>query len=391
MAQDLANDGDVLRLYLFEGDLIQLPRPDDDLDGFLPQSLTGSLPALLYPPLSEQGIEPGAQINLEITPYHIYFGALRELAESADEERAEILRTSILSWNPNAALELCEMAQPFFDTDLETALLHFELALELDENLYEALQNAGTCELALAADDEEGPGERLETARDLFERAIAARPENGLSWITLAQVLHQQGDSDGGKETLIEFLETYPEGENRELVQQMLQVALEEPSVPDGPSPEETAAFNEARELAWGQDPARAVELLEPLAAAHPDEMQVWFLLGAAQRRVGNLAEAERCLRRTVRRAPQESFAWSELAQTYLEEQRWKEAREAIERTVQLDPDNPLHILHQAQILEGAGETEEACEAIEKAYALVPDDPSIVETRNRILAALGRA
>src|SRR5207237_10878453 len=93
-----------LRESRFAGDLLQLPPPDEGTAEFLPEWFTGPLPALVYPPLGERGIQQGESINLEITPYHLYYGALRELAETADAERGEVLRRLVLEWNPQAAL-----------------------------------------------------------------------------------------------------------------------------------------------------------------------------------------------------------------------------------------------------------------------------------------------
>src|SRR5206468_1648805 len=143
---------------------------------------------LVFPPLAERNLAQGESINLEITPYHLYYGALRELAETADAERSEVLRQLVLEWNPQAAMEVCELGRHHIQEDVETALLHYELALELDEELYEAVQDAGMCEYALASAPEEDREERLDNAQTLFRQATELRPEAGLSWWSMARV-----------------------------------------------------------------------------------------------------------------------------------------------------------------------------------------------------------
>lgn len=384
LEEETPHAGDLIRPYLFDGDLIQIPRPEDaDVGGFLPAWFPGDLPLLIYPPLAERGINPGDSVNLEVSPYHLYYGALRELAETADSDRSTSLTRLVLEWNPNAALELCELARAHVQENIETALLHYELALELDDSLYEATQDAGMCQFAMANMEGEDREERLGAAEDWFRRAVELRPISGLSWWSLARTLFDQGAEDEALDVLHQFLEAYPNGENRDLIEETLNTGFSDVQA-DGPPDEEQAAFQEAQALAWGQDPARAVELLTPLAEAHPDVAQVWFVLGAAHRRAGDLAEAERCLRRTVRLASQEPLAWSELTQTYISGSRWREAEDAARKCLELEADNPLYLAALAEALFNRGNREEAREALDQALDLVPDDPHLLELDARI-------
>src|SRR5688500_5287670 len=91
--------GQLLRDHLFDADLLELPAPEEGIPGFLPESYEGPLPVLVFPPLAERGVQEGETINLEVTPYHIFYGALRELAETAEVERADILRRLVHGWN----------------------------------------------------------------------------------------------------------------------------------------------------------------------------------------------------------------------------------------------------------------------------------------------------
>jgi len=364
-----------LRPHLFHGDLLQLPPPDEGRPEILPVWFSGPLPALIYPPLSERGVQEGENINLEISPYNLYYGALRELAETADEERSDNLRRLVLEWNPQAALEVCELARLHVEQNVEVALLHYELAMELDENLYEAAQDAGMCEYALAAVEGEESEERLANAEELFRRAIELRPDAGLSWWSLARVLNDQDAGEQAAEVLGQFLRDYPQGDNRDLVEQALTEGFE---AGGQPSPEQ-AAFTQAQAMAFGGDPAGAVELLRPLAEAYPDTGEIWFVLGAAHRRLGDTAEAERCLRRTVRLAPEFTFGWWELSGTHADAKQWREAEEAIRTALEHDPENAIYLCDLGRIRLAQGDREGAEEAIHQARDLVPDDPAVEE------------
>ena len=309
MSQD-ANPGQLLREHLFEGELIQLPAPEDGLPGFLPDWFEGTLPTLVYPPIRERSLEEGAEVNLEVTPYHIYYGTLRELAESAGgTARFDLLHRLIREWNPNAARELCDLAR----RQIERALLHYELALEL------------------TGEDQAIPGvaETVEYCESALEAA---------------------------------------------------------PSFTAGPAPEaeqpteEQAAFQEAQSV-LNEDPRRSVELLLPLSEIHPDAPEVWFVLGAAFRRMEDTAEAERCLRRAARLAPNEPFIWWELATTCAAVGQWKAADEALRKCRELDPNNVLYLCDHARVLLKLGDRDAAQEAVEAAEELVPDDATVVEAR----------
>lgn len=383
--------GQQLRQHLFAGDLLELPPPEEAPE-FIPKWFTGPLPVLVYPPLQEQGVSDGDTINLEVTPYHLYYGALREFAESGDEERCELLRQLVLEWNPNAALEVSRLGRENAGEDVETALLHYELAQELDPELYEAFQNGGMCHYALATAGEEDPTDALEAAEQMFRQAIELRPESGLSWWSLAYVFHAAGTPQKAEECLRQFLIHYPQASERELAEGTLQHGF--PSLDLGeqlpffldiaaqdsvnPS-QEQQIFAEAQALAFGEDPARAVELLQPLAQAYPDTGEIWFLLGAALRRSGNASEGETALRRAAQLAEREPFVWWELAQLYVDRESWSAAEGAIRKSIELDPENPIYLTLLGRSLLRQGDREGARQALEQAQEVYPDDPELQE------------
>lgn len=379
---DEAGEEQLLRAHLFDADLLKLPPPDEGLLDFVPPWFRGPLPVLVYPPLSERAVRDGDNIDLQITPFHLYYGALRELAESAEPERSAALRRLVLEWNPNAARDACELGRDQIGQDLETALLHYEVALELDEALHEAAQDGGMCQYALASVGGEDRPERLGLARDLFQQAVEIDPESGLSWWSLARSLHDLGDLQASEEVLRRFLDEHPEGEQREMVEDALANGF--PAVE--PELDEPRVFAQAQALAFGGEPRAAIELLEPLAETHPDTGDIWFVLGAAHRRLDNIEEAERCLRRAVRLLPEEPFLWMELGTAYMAVSQWRSAEEALRRALGLDPDNPGYLCDLGRVLLAQGDREGAEETLNRAAELVPDDPAVREA----LAELGR-
>lgn len=309
------NPGQILREHLFDGQLLQLPAPEEGIPGFLPAWFRGELPALVYPPLNTLGLEEGANVNLEVTPYHIYYGTLRELAETAGgTERSEVLKRLALELNPNAAMEACELAR----RQIERALLHFELAQELDDSI---------------------PG--IDQTVDLCQAALDLSPGN-----------------NGGAPAGVE---------------------------PEAPN-EDQYTFQQAQ-AALNENPEQAVTLLTPMAEKYPDSGEVFFILGAALRRVEDYPEAERCLRRAARLLPSEPFIWWELAQSCGEAGQWRAAEEASRKALELDPENPLYLVELGRALLNLGDRDGADDAIRKAQEIVPDEPVVQEAVRQLEAA----
>lgn len=376
-------EGQELRMRIFSGDLVELPIQEAILENFLPPGYDGSsIFALVWPPLEERRAE-GDQINLQITPYHIYYGALRALAESAEEERSEALRNLITHLNPSAGLEVCELARGYLTSDLSTALLHYELALEIDDRLYEAYQDGGMCHLAAADLNPHEEAEHLDEAARLFQTATEINPGAGLSWWSRARVAWMQGDEETAHSLLETFLRDYPEGDSRDIVQHALDHGFEE-IAPEMQAAQEEQLFDQAQALAFGADPARAAIMLKPLAESHPETGEIWFVLGAALRRSGDAPEAERCLRRAARLIPTEPFIWTELGLTCEEMGQLPAAETALVRALEFDPDNVLCLCTLSRVQFKLGDREGARDAAERAQTLIPDAPEVAEALARL-------
>jgi tetratricopeptide (TPR) repeat protein len=367
-----------LRERLFEGELLTLPRPEDEQAGFLPEWFKGEVPALVYPPLADRGVAVGDSVNLEINPFHIYYGALRELAETADTGRADELRRLIFAWHEHAVQEVLELAYFHMNRDLETALHHFELIMELDPECYEAVQDAGTCHHALGTTRPEERDDRREQAEEYFRRAIEMRPSSGISWWSLARVVHEADPAEASR-LLYEFLREYPQGTHREMVEQALQDGLQREA-----AMEHQAVFSEAESLLAAGNIDRAIHLLTPLANVYSDSERIWLDLGMAYGRRGDPDEAERCLRRAARLAPTEPFIWLELARAYQKQERWRHAEDAATRGLEHDPENIDLLCLLGRSLLRQGKRQEAQEPVARAAELVPDDPEVQRVKDEL-------
>lgn len=367
--------------HLFDGELKELPL---DPGHGIPPELAEAMPVLIYPPIDAQRPEGDEAVEIALDRGNLFYGMLRDLAETADEERARRLAAEIPRWHPEPAALLCWLGRRWVEADLERALLHYELALELKSACYEALQDGGACALALAGVPDQDRDERLQAAEEYFRAARVLRPDSGLTTWSLARTLHAQGGSDEAVEELEHFLRHYPEGQQRDLVEQALTEGFQEEPRYTEEQVQDREDFQRAAALAFGDDPAEAVRLLEPLCSRHPNEGHPWFMLGAAYRRAGDAAEAERCLRRATRLAPEEPFMWWELGRALLDQTEFGTAESALRRALELDPENAGYLADLARSLAGQGDVPGAAEALRSAYALVPGDPEIEELARKL-------
>lgn len=295
------NPGQILREHLFDGQLLQLPAPEEGVPGFLPEWFSGPLPALVYPPLDALGVKEGENVNLEVTPYHIYYGTLRELAETAaGTERSEHLRRLALELNPNAAMEACELAR----RQVERALLHFELAQELDGSIPGIDETVDLCQSALdaspggegAAPPEVQAGNEDQAA---FQQAQAALAENPAETISLLEPLAQR----------------YPESGE---VFFILGSAYRRVS-----------------------DHAEAERCLRRAARLLPSEPFIWWELAQACGEAGQWRASEEASRKALEIDPENPLYLVELGKALLKQNDREGGEEAIRKAEALVPDDP--------------------------------------------------
>lgn len=367
-----------LRMRIFSAQLIEVPLPEEAFPGLLPASYRAPVPLLIWPPAEEQGTETQG-VDLEITPYNIYFGALRARAQTAEPARAAELSSLILHMNKDAARELCELGRGFTSSDLATAIMHYELALELEPELYEACQDAGMCHLMLAELAPHQAEDHLDAAEELILRGLELEPDAALAHWSLARLRWLQGDTEGSRSILESYLQQNPEAAGREMVEEALERGFEN-YTGLAPEDEEELDFERAQQLTFGGNPAAALDLLRPLAERHTESAEIWFIYGAALRRAGDPEESERCLRRAARLAPAEPFVQWELALTCEALQQYPAAEMALCRALEMDPANAQYLCDLSRIRLALNDAEGAREAALQAYELAPDDTAVQET-----------
>jgi Flp pilus assembly protein TadD len=292
------NPGQLLREHLFDGDLLQLPAPEEGIPGFLPDWFDGPLPVLVYPPLSTQGVEEGGNVNLEVTPFHIYYGALREIAETADEERSEQLKQLALQWNVNAGLEVSQLARKY----IERALLCCELATELDPEI-----------------------DGVEEAAETIEGALDLIPE--------AETSTAIGEPTSEQAAFQEAQQVMNEDPQRA-------ISLMRPLADQYPDSGEVwfilgAACRRAEEF------DEAERCLRRAARLAPGEQFVWWELGRTNLESGRWKAAEEASRKALDLDPDNPLYLCDVGRALLGQGDREAAEELISRAQELVPDDP--------------------------------------------------
>ncbi len=131
--------------------------------------------------------------------------------------------------------------------------------------------------------------------------------------------------------------------------------------------------------------------MLERIAAAHPDQVPVGFLLGAAYERTGQRDKGVAELRRVLKIQPDFHAALNYLGYTFAEAGiHLDEALKLIRRAVALDPDNGAYVDSLGWTYFRLGRPELARDSLERASRLEPEDAALQEHLGDVYVALGQ-
>jgi tetratricopeptide (TPR) repeat protein len=134
-----------------------------------------------------------------------------------------------------------------------------------------------------------------------------------------------------------------------------------------------------------------SIPVLERIAAAHPDQVPVGFLLGAAYERSGQRDKGVAELRRVLKIQPDFHAALNYLGYTFADAGiHLDEALKLIRRAVALDPDNGAYVDSLGWTYFRLGRPELARDSLERASRLEPEDAALQEHLGDVYVALGQ-
>ena len=135
---------------------------------------------------------------------------------------------------------------------------------------------------------------------------------------------------------------------------------------------------------------AEAESLCRTLAAEHPGQPMIAFLLGAIAMKMERPAEAARHFQRAIDLDPRIPEFHKTLGDLHLSNHDYDDAIKCLEAAEKLAPEDPTILIGLAHALKGAGRTEEAISAFEAALAADPGHEPAQLALAKYLHDLGR-
>jgi len=135
---------------------------------------------------------------------------------------------------------------------------------------------------------------------------------------------------------------------------------------------------------------ALVVEHAQALTEQYPETFIVWNILGAANKGLGNTAEASAAFKKVTLLNPSYADGYSNLGVTLKGQGKLEEAIEAYKKAIALKPDYAEAYYNMGNALNEQGKFGEAIDACEKALALKPDYPEAYYNMARALNEQGR-
>lgn len=167
------------------------------------------------------------------------------------------------------------------------------------------------------------------------------------------------------------------------------------PAEPTNPPPTDESAtpsdpVEHAHQLMEQGKPKEAEAVVDDALASAPDNAELWFSKGVAQRAQGNNDGAVTSWEKSLQLDPKQAAARHGLASLMLEAGEYDQAVAAYTELLTLEPDFADGHYNLGLALLGQGNTDAAEQALRNAVQLAPQDPDAVVELGRLLARTGR-
>jgi tetratricopeptide (TPR) repeat protein len=242
---------------------------------------------------------------------------------------------------------------------VDDARASYERAIELDPGSSVAHRSVG--EILLGAGD-------IDHAMNHLEEAIKLAPDDGAGYSALARAYQQTGEEELAARAAKRAATLDP----RNAISDPL---FEEQVVSRSRS--STRVLARAVTAIRGQNYEVALEALEMVVEARPEDPEVHYWLGVASRETGRPEQALAHLERALELDDSRRDARLGLATVLESAGRPGEAIPHYVRLVELDPEDPEPYLRLGVLMLRTGDLDRALEHLEQAARLRPDDPDV--------------
>ncbi|GAB1388577.1 MAG: hypothetical protein AMXMBFR78_03700 [Rubrivivax sp.] len=280
--------------------------------------------------------DPAAQAELSVAL------AVAHLAQKQTEQAEEALADALKAMPQHVQARLLQARMLADKGQAGDAQALVDQVLAADPKAADAWLLKG--ELALKIDKDR------KAAGEAFAKAVAANPKLLAAHVARVTTLFQDGDAAAAATAVAELKKVFPNHPR--------------------------TRFFEA-ELAYNaRDFKAAQEHMRPVVQAMPGNPLVLQLAGAAEFRLGNIAQAETYLGKALQQAPELVLARGMLAQIYLRTGQPQKTLSTLAPLLQRNP-GPSALQLAAEAHLQSGDTKKAEELYQRAAKLTPNDPRI--------------
>lgn len=206
--------------------------------------------------------------------------------------------------------------------------------------------------------------QEYEEARDVAERAVAANPDNYMSWVWIGVINQHLGNFDVAADALRRAISMDPENV---LGYEALAAVQEETN-----------------------DWIGAIDLYDRLLTMAPESPALHYQLGLSYVRIGQSARAEGHLQKAIAMNPAFASAHYVLGLAFFEQGKLQEAEASFRRYLLLSPTDVNAVVHLATVLARQSRYDEALALFRLLAGVEEADPAHLLYRDFVLLAAGR-
>ena len=264
---------------------------------------------------------------------------------------------------------ICRRAMPVYRKDPNIMCLLGEISLQLRrpqeaQTWYgKVLKNFNDFPRAL-----EGMGlalladSRPKEAVDFLHKAVDAAPKRSMTHTALSRALAEAGHAAESEQALRKALTLDPR----------------------------KAALAEAEQAQLKGRLEQAEKILRDSLARDPDNPQALRMLANLALDANRFKAAHRMLQRAVELNPAFALAWNDLANLYMKQDRYEKALETVQRAIDVDAKMAHSYVMRGNILTKAQRHEEALLAYQQALDVNPANPGALSGMGHVLKTIGR-
>lgn len=135
----------------------------------------------------------------------------------------------------------------------------------------------------------------------------------------------------------------------------------------------------------------QALQIIQQALQRMPENAELWYAQGAIYEQLKNYPAMDKAMRNVIRLAPDNAQAYNFLGYSLVErKQNLSEAQTLLEKAHRLEPENPEILDSMGWLYHRLGDNQKALAYLQKAHDALPHDPELSLHLGRVLWTLGK-